>query len=44
MVQFRELYNAMPGILVPKVLLDYSAKRVITSEWIDGEKVCNTRF
>lgn len=42
MVQFRELYHAMPGILVPKVLLDYSAKRVITSEWIDGEKVWST--
>ena len=39
MVRFRELYGDMPGILVPGVLLDYSGKRVITSEWIDGEKV-----
>lgn len=39
MVRFRELYGAMPGILVPGVLLGYSGKRVITSEWIDGEKV-----
>ncbi|CAM9184861.1 unnamed protein product [Ectocarpus fasciculatus] len=43
MVQFRELYDAMPGILVPKVLLDYSAKRVITSEWIDGEKLVDNQ-
>ncbi|CBJ26037.1 ABC transporter-like [Ectocarpus siliculosus] len=43
MVQFRELYHAMPGILVPKVLLDYSAKRVITSEWIDGEKLVDNQ-
>lgn len=39
MVRFRELYGGMPGILVPGVLLDYSGKRVITSEWVDGEKV-----
>ncbi|CAM9247077.1 unnamed protein product [Pylaiella littoralis] len=39
MVRFRELYGAMPGILVPGVLLGYSGKRVITSEWIDGEKL-----
>lgn len=39
MVRFRELYGDMPGILVPGVLLDYSGKRVITSEWVDGEKV-----
>ncbi len=39
MVRFRDLYGAMPGIVVPRVLLDYSGKRVITTEWIDGEKV-----
>eukprot|EP00903_Cladosiphon_okamuranus_P008724 g8356.t1 len=39
MVRFRELYGDMPGILVPRVLLDFSGKRVITSEWIDGEKL-----
>lgn len=39
MVRFRELYGAMPGVVVPGVLLEYSGKRVITSEWIDGEKV-----
>lgn len=43
MVRFRELYGTMPGILVPGVLLDYSGKRVITSEWIDGEKVRDPR-
>lgn len=39
MVRFKELYGAMPGVVVPSVLLAYSGKRVITSEWIDGEKV-----
>ncbi|CAM9789235.1 unnamed protein product [Hapterophycus canaliculatus] len=39
MVRFGELYGGMPGIVVPEVLLEYSGKRVITSEWIDGEKV-----
>lgn len=43
MVRFRELYGNMPGILVPGVLLGYSGKRVITSEWIDGEKVLDPR-
>ena len=39
MVRFRKLYGDMPGILVPGVLMDYSGKRVLTSEWVDGEKV-----
>lgn len=39
MVRFQELYGGMPGVVVPRVLLDYSGKRVLTSEWVDGEKV-----
>lgn len=39
MVAFRELYGSMPGVVVPSVLLDYSARRVIVTEWIVGEKV-----
>lgn len=39
MVRFKELYGAMPGVVVPDVLLPYSGRRVITSEWVDGEKV-----
>ena len=39
MVRFRELYGAMPSVVVPEVLLELSGKRVITSEWIEGEKV-----
>lgn len=39
MVRFRELYGDMPSVVVPEVLLEFSGKRVITSEWIDGEKV-----
>lgn len=39
MVRFKELYGDIPGVLVPDVLLAYSARRVITSEWVDGEKV-----
>lgn len=39
MVRFRDLYGAMPSVVVPEVLLEFSGKRVITSEWINGEKV-----
>lgn len=39
MVLFRELYGSMPGVVVPGVLLDFSGRRVITTEWVDGEKV-----
>lgn len=42
MVRFQELYGSMQGIVVPGVLLDYSGKRVITSEWVDGDKVRDT--
>lgn len=39
MLLFQELYGSMPGVVVPDVLLDYSGRRVITTEWVDGEKV-----
>lgn len=39
MVLFRELYGSMPGVVVPGVLLDHSARRVITTEWVEGVKV-----
>ncbi|CAN0474149.1 unnamed protein product, partial [Ascophyllum nodosum] len=43
MIRFRELYGSMPLVVVPRVLLKYSGQRVITSEWIDGEKLVNAQ-
>lgn len=39
MLRFRELYGSMSRVVIPRVLLEYSGQRVITSEWIDGQKV-----
>lgn len=39
MRKFASLYGDIEGIYIPKVFEDYSSRRVITTEWIDGTKV-----
>jgi predicted unusual protein kinase regulating ubiquinone biosynthesis (AarF/ABC1/UbiB family) len=39
--RFGELYGAMPDIYVPKIHWQYTARRVLTMEWIDGTKLTN---
>jgi len=37
--QFAEYYRRQPGIYVPRIFWPYTAKRVLTMEWIDGTKL-----
>jgi predicted unusual protein kinase regulating ubiquinone biosynthesis (AarF/ABC1/UbiB family) len=37
--RFGELYGGLPDIYVPKIYWDYTARRVLTMEWITGTKL-----
>lgn len=39
--RFAELYGHLPEIYVPKIYWDYTGRRVLTMEWIDGIKLTN---
>lgn len=41
--RFAELYGGMEEIYVPKIYWDYTGKRVITMEWLDGIKLTNLK-
>ena len=40
-VRFKELYGHLSDIYVPKIYADYTARRVLTMEWITGTKLTN---
>jgi predicted unusual protein kinase regulating ubiquinone biosynthesis (AarF/ABC1/UbiB family) len=37
--RFDQLYSYMPEIYVPEIYWDYTARRVLTMEWIEGTKL-----
>lgn len=39
--KFAKYYGQLEGIHVPKIYWDYTAKRVLTMEWIEGIKLTN---
>ncbi len=41
--KFAELYGHLPEIYVPKIYWEYTGRRVLTMEWIDGTKLTNTQ-
>jgi predicted unusual protein kinase regulating ubiquinone biosynthesis (AarF/ABC1/UbiB family) len=41
--RFFELYGHMPDIYVPKIYWEYTNRRVLTMEWINGIKLTQTR-
>lgn len=41
--KFAELYGHMTEIYVPSIYWDYSGRRVLTMEWIEGTKLTNIR-
>ena len=38
-IRFADLYGHLPDIYVPKIYPEYTARRVLTMEWIDGTKL-----
>jgi predicted unusual protein kinase regulating ubiquinone biosynthesis (AarF/ABC1/UbiB family) len=41
--RFKELYNYIEEIYVPKIYWEYTGRRVLTMEWISGIKLTNTQ-
>jgi predicted unusual protein kinase regulating ubiquinone biosynthesis (AarF/ABC1/UbiB family) len=41
--QFAELYGHLPEIYVPKIYWEYTGRRVLTMEWVDGIKLTNIK-
>jgi len=39
--RFQELYGGMPRVRTPGIKWDYTARRVLTMEWIEGVKLTN---
>lgn len=40
-IRFAQLYGHLKDIYVPKIYTEYTARRVLTMEWIDGTKLTN---
>lgn len=40
-IRFSALYGHLKDIYVPRIFTDYTARRVLTMEWIDGTKLTN---
>eukprot|EP00871_Galdieria_phlegrea_P000948 jgi/Galph1/1854/GphlegSOOS_G524.1 len=41
MIRFRQLYGDIPGIYIPAVFEEYSTRRILVMEWVDGQKIVN---
>ncbi len=41
--KFAELYGNSPEIYVPRIFWDYTGRRVLTMEWIEGTKLTNIK-
>lgn len=39
--KFQELYGGMPRVRTPKIYWEFSARRVLTMQWIEGVKLTN---
>ncbi|KAK4740897.1 hypothetical protein SAY87_024485 [Trapa incisa] len=38
-IKFRKLYGSLPDVSVPDMYVDYTTSRVLTMEWIEGQKL-----
>ncbi|BFM40581.1 AarF/ABC1/UbiB kinase family protein [Synechocystis sp. LKSZ1] len=41
--KFAQLYGQLPEIYVPRIYWEYTGRRVLTMEWIEGTKLTNIR-
>jgi len=41
--KFAKLYGELPEIYVPRIYWDYTGRRVLTMEWVEGIKLTNIR-
>eukprot|EP00898_Chlorokybus_atmophyticus_P005772 jgi/Chlat1/6196/Chrsp44S05808 len=38
-IRFRELYGDLPDVFVPLMFTDYTTTRVLTMQWVDGQRL-----
>ncbi|KAM1120958.1 hypothetical protein ACFX19_002740 [Malus domestica] len=39
LIVIRQLYGGIPDVLVPEMYLDYTTRRVLVMEWVEGQKL-----
>ncbi|PKI69961.1 hypothetical protein CRG98_009836 [Punica granatum] len=42
-IKFRELYGDIPDVSVPEMYVDYTTSKVLTMEWIEGQKLSEVK-
>ncbi|KAF8026707.1 hypothetical protein BT93_F3244 [Corymbia citriodora subsp. variegata] len=38
-IKFRQLYGSLPNVVVPEMYVEHTTRRVLTMEWIEGQKL-----
>ncbi|KAL0015778.1 hypothetical protein SO802_002847 [Lithocarpus litseifolius] len=38
-LRFRQLYGGLPDVLVPKMFVEHSTRKVLVMEWVEGKKL-----
>ncbi|XP_065626506.1 uncharacterized aarF domain-containing protein kinase At1g71810, chloroplastic isoform X2 [Quercus suber] len=42
-LRFRQLYGGLPDVLVPKMFVEHSTRKVLVMEWVEGEKLSEVK-
>ncbi|KAK7271001.1 hypothetical protein RJT34_26571 [Clitoria ternatea] len=42
-VRFRNLYGSIPDVVVPLMYLEYTTRKILVMEWIEGEKLSEVK-
>ncbi|XP_008447749.1 uncharacterized aarF domain-containing protein kinase At1g71810, chloroplastic isoform X3 [Cucumis melo] len=41
--KFRQLYGSLQDVLVPQMFMEYTTRRVLTMEWVKGQRLTETK-
>ncbi|KAF3445345.1 hypothetical protein FNV43_RR10521 [Rhamnella rubrinervis] len=42
-LKFRQLYGSLPDVFVPEMYLKYTTRRVLTMDWVEGQKLSEVK-
>ncbi|KAF5467681.1 hypothetical protein F2P56_011912 [Juglans regia] len=42
-LKFRQLYGALPDVLVPKMYVEHTTRKVLVMEWVEGRKLSEVK-
>lgn len=42
-IKFRQLYGGLPDVVVPEMYVEHTTRRVLTMEWIEGQKLSEVK-